>query len=162
VLPAVLARVTLLDQPTPSPPVRIRLPSLGVDAPVVASGVDERGEMQVPNDIREAGWYRFGPQPGSAAGSSVVAGHVDDRIQGRGAFYNLDGLVLGDPVIVTTTAGADLDYRVTDVRQIAKATLPVDDIFALDGPPRLALVTCGGSFDRAIRSYRDNTVVPAS
>ncbi len=156
-----LSATTVPDQPSLWPPVRIRLPSLGVDAPVIASGVDERGEMQVPDDIRETGWYRFSPPPGSAVGSSVVAGHVDDRVQGRGAFYDLAGLALGDPVIVTTTAGVDLDYRVSDVRRIAKTALPVDEIFALDGPPRLTLVTCGGAFDRATRNYRDNTVVTA-
>lgn len=149
------------DQPPLAPPARIRLPSLGVDAAVVASGVDGHGEMQVPDDIRETGWYRFSPPPGSAAGSSVVSGHIDDRIQGRGAFYRLAESALGDPVIVTTTAGANLDYRISDVRQIAKAALPVDELFALDGPPRLTLVTCGGSFDRATRNYLDNTVVTA-
>lgn len=156
-----LSAVTVPDQPPPAPPARIRLPSLGVDAPVIASGVDGHGEMEVPDDIREAGWYRFSPPPGSAVGSSVVAGHVDDRIQGRGAFYDLAGLAPGDPVVVTTRAGVELDYRVSDVRRIAKADLPVDEVFALDGPPRLTLVTCGGSFDRATRNYRDNTVVTA-
>lgn len=110
--PPGLAPTTASDQPSRSPPLRIRLPSLSVDAPVTASGVDERGEMQVPDNIREIGWYRFSPLPGSAAGSSVVAGHVDDRVQGRGAFYDLAALAVGDPVVVTTTAGVDLDYRV--------------------------------------------------
>jgi LPXTG-site transpeptidase (sortase) family protein len=152
--------VASADQPA-APPARIRLPSIGVDAPIIDSGVDEHGEMRVPDDIHETGWYRFSPPPGSTAGSSVVAGHVDDRIQGRGAFYDLAGVTPGDPVVVTTTAGNELDYRVSDVRNIAKATLPVDEIFALDGPPRLTLVTCGGSFDRATRNYQDNIVVTA-
>ena len=145
-----------------APPARIRLPSLDVDAAVVAVGVDERGEMAVPEDIREIGWYRFGPAPGSAAGSSVVSGHVDDRIQGRGAFYRLVDLAVGDPVVVTTTAGAELDYRVSTVRRIPKTALPVDELFARDGPPHLTLVTCGGVFDRASGNYRDNVVVTAT
>jgi LPXTG-site transpeptidase (sortase) family protein len=152
---------TVPDQPSLPPPARIRLPTLGVDASVVASGVDERGEMQVPDDIRETGWYRFSPPPGSTAGSSVVAGHIDDRVQGHGAFYDLAGVAVGDPITVTTSTGVELDYRVSDVRQIAKTDLPVDEIFAIDGPPRLMLVTCGGSFDRATRNYRDNVVVTA-
>jgi hypothetical protein len=59
--------------------------------------VDARGEMAVPEDVRETGWYRFGPAPGSGAGSSVVSGHVDDRVQGRGAFYRLVDLAVGEP-----------------------------------------------------------------
>lgn len=149
------------DQPDLPQPTRVRLPTLGVDAAVIATGVDEHGEMEVPENIREAGWYRFSETPGSAQGSSVVAGHIDDKIQGRGAFYDLVGLTPGDPVVITTAAGTELGYHVTDVRQIAKAALPVDDLFSLDGPPRLTLITCGGSFDRASRNYRDNIVVTA-
>jgi len=144
-----------------APPARIRLPSLGVDTAVVAVGVDARGEMAVPEDVRQTGWYRFGPAPGSAAGSSVVSGHVDDKVQGRGAFYRLVDLAVGDPVVVTTAAGADLAFRVSAVRRIPKSTLPVDELFARDGPPHLTLVTCGGTFDRALGSYRDNVVVTA-
>ena len=161
--PGVVAAVTAVPAAgDTAPPARIRLPSLGVDAAVVAVGVDGRGEMAVPEDIRETGWYRFGPAPGSATGSSVVSGHVDDRIQGRGAFYRLADAAVGDPVIVTTTAGVELDYRVSTVRRIPKTALPVDELFARDGPPHLTLVTCGGVFDRASGNYRDNVVVTAS
>ena len=145
-----------------APPARIRLPSLGVDTAVVAVGVDARGEMAVPEDVKETGWYRFGPAPGSAAGSSVVSGHVDDKVQGRGAFYRLVDLAVGDPVVVTTAAGVDLAFRVSAVRRIPKSALPVDELFARDGPPHLTLVTCGGAFDRALGSYRDNVVVTAA
>jgi hypothetical protein len=37
----------------------------------------------------------------------------------------------------------------------------VDRIFARDGAPQLVLITCGGTFDRTIRSYEDNVVVTA-
>ena len=144
------------------PPARIRLPSLGVDTAVVAVGVDGRGEMAVPENVRQTGWYRFGPAPGSAAGSSVVSGHVDDAVQGRGSFYRLVDLAVGDPVVVTTAAGVDLTFRVSAVRRIPKSALPVDELFARDGPPHLTLVTCGGAFDRASGSYRDNVVVTAA
>jgi len=159
--PATATAVAASDPGNVAPPARIRLPSLGVDTAVVAVGVDARGEMAVPEDVREAGWYRFGPAPGSAAGSSVVSGHVDDKVQGRGAFYRLVDLAVGDPVVVTTAAGADLAFRVSAVRRIPKSTLPVDELFARDGPPHLTLVTCGGAFDRALGSYRDNVVVTA-
>lgn len=34
-------------------------------------------------------------------------------------------------------------------------------LFTRTGPPRLAVISCGGTFDRAKRSYRDNVVVIA-
>jgi LPXTG-site transpeptidase (sortase) family protein len=117
--------------------------------------------MEVPEDVATVGWYRFGPGPGEGAGSAVLSGHVDDRVQGRGAFYRLSDLEPGDPVGVELADGTAVDYRVTLVERIAKEELPVDRLFARDGAPRLTLVTCGGDFDREARSYRENVVVTA-
>uniref|UniRef100_UPI001BDBD78C class F sortase n=1 Tax=Pseudonocardia lacus TaxID=2835865 RepID=UPI001BDBD78C len=140
-------------------PARVRFPGLGVDAPVVAVGVDGVGEMEVPRDVATVGWYRFGP--GAGAGSAVLSGHVDDRVQGRGAFHRLSDLQPGDPVGVELADGTSLEYRVALVERIAEDDLPVDRLFARDGAPRLTLVTCGGDFDRQARSYRENVVVTA-
>jgi LPXTG-site transpeptidase (sortase) family protein len=139
----------------------VRFPGLDVDAAVVAVGVDGLGEMEVPGDVATVGWYRFGPGPGAGAGSAVLSGHVDDRVQGRGAFYRLSDLEPGDAVAVDLADGTAVDYRVTLVERIDKDELPVDRLFARDGAPRLTLVTCGGDFDRAARSYRENVVVTA-
>jgi len=145
----------------PAGPVRIRLAGIDVDAPVVPVGVDADADMAVPEDVRTIGWYRFGPGPGEAAGSSVLSGHVDDRVQGHGAFYALTDLRAGDPVQIELSDGTMIDYRVREVRRIDKAALPVDELFARDGAPHLTLVTCGGGFDRVARRYRDNVVVTA-
>ena len=145
--------------PAPAEPVGIRLPGVGVDAPVLPVGVDGSGEMAVPPDVRTVGWYRFGPGPGAAAGSSVLAGHVDDREQGRGAFYRLVELAVGEPVQVQLADGTELGYRVRDVQRVAKSSLPVEELFGRDGRPRLVLITCGGEFDRAAGRFRDNVVV---
>ena len=98
----------------PAPPVRVRLPALGVDAPVTPVGVDDRGRMDVPFDIRTVGWYRFGPGPGATTGSAVLSGHVDDRDQGYGAFHRLGDLAPGDPVAVDLADGGVVSYRVDD------------------------------------------------
>jgi hypothetical protein len=52
-----------------------------------------------------------------------------------------------------------LGYRVQAKQTIVKQRLPVDQLFARDGQPRLVLVTCGGPFVPALSSYRDNVVV---
>jgi LPXTG-site transpeptidase (sortase) family protein len=142
-------------------PVRIRVGDIAVDAPVVPVGVDPAGQMEVPVDVSTVGWYRFGPGPGAAAGSSVLSGHVDDRVQGRGAFYALTDLAEGDRVEVDLADGGVVAYEVTRVERIDKDQLPVDQLFARDGAPVLTLVTCGGEFDSARRSYRLNVVVTA-
>ncbi|MFC5061929.1 class F sortase [Actinomycetospora atypica] len=142
-------------------PVRLRAPAIGLDAPVVAVGVDPDGRMEVPARIAEVGWYRFGPAPGDPAGSAVLAGHVDDRVQGEGAFATLGRLDPGDEVLVDGPRGTVV-HRVTDVRRWSKQDVPLDELFARTGPGRLTLITCDGPFDRDQRSYRDNLVVTAT
>ena len=144
-----------------SPPTRVRIGAIGVDVPIVPVGVDGTGEMAIPEDIQTVGWYRFGPAPGGSAGSAVLAGHIDDRIQGRGAFFDLREVGDGDSVRVDLADGSERDYRVDRVQEIDKSVLPVDQLFTRDGPPVLTLVTCGGDFDRASRNYLQNVVVTA-
>ncbi|MGZ8750736.1 MAG: class F sortase, partial [Pseudonocardia sp.] len=148
-------------QPAPAPPVRVRLPALGVDAPVAPVGVDDRGRMEVPFDVDTVGWYRFGPGPGSAEGSAVLSGHVDDRDQGYGAFHRLGDLAPGDPVAVELGDGGVLGYRVEAVTRMPKSDLPTGEVFDRGGAPRLTLVTCGGPFDYGENGYRENVVVVA-
>lgn len=139
----------------------MRFPGLDVDAAVVPVGVDGGGAMEVPVDVATVGWYRFGPAPGAPAGSAVLSGHVDDRVQGPGAFYQLVDLRPGDPVEITGADGTALGFQVVSSRSVAKEELPVDELFARTGAPRLTLITCGGEFDPAARSYRENVVVVA-
>ena len=153
----------LEDQPAPTPvvaPARIEAPAIGVDNPVVEVGVDPDGLMTIPDDVDEIGWYRFGPSPG-APGAAVLAGHVDDRVQGRGAFFDLQRLDLGDQVTTTDAEGESTTWVVTGRRTYDKVSLPIDELMTREGPPRLVLITCGGEFDGSARSYESNVVVVA-
>lgn len=141
------------------PPVRLAIPALGVDAPIVPVGVEPHGGMEVPQDVRTAGWYRFGPLPG-ARGSAMVIGHVDSRVQGPGIFFGLSRLELGEKIGVQLADGPTQYFVAVARRLIEKDELPLD-LFARDGPPRLTLVTCGGGFDETSRSYSHNVVVYA-
>ena len=91
----------------------------------------------------------------------MLAGHVDDRVQGRGAFFDLRALEVGDEVRVTDEDGATTTWSVTGRRTYEKDSLPIDQLYERGGPPRLVLITCGGDFDRAARSYESNVVVEA-
>ena len=51
--------------------------------------------------------------------------------------------------------------RVVARELLEKQVLPLDRLFAREGPPRLTLITCGGPFLPEYRSYRDNLVVVA-
>jgi LPXTG-site transpeptidase (sortase) family protein len=144
------------------PPVRVRVPSVEIDIPVGPVGVKADGLMQVPDDIRTAGWYEFGPAPESAAGSTVITAHVDSFEQGLGPFAYLKQLEAGAEIIVTTADGADYRYVVASVQNVEKTQLPLDQVFDRSGAPRLVLITCGGQFDENVLNYSDNIVVIAN
>ncbi|WFG44948.1 class F sortase [Pseudonocardia alni] len=141
--------------------VGVRFPDSGDAAPVVPVGVAPDGQMEVPPEVDTVGWYRFGPRPGDPAGAAVLAGHVDDAVQGPGAFHRLADLGIGDRVEVDGADGVVRAFRVVETRALDKSALPVTELFARDGPPRLHLVTCGGPFDADAGGYRDNVVVAA-
>ena len=143
------------------PPTRLSAPTAAIDADVVPVGVTPDGAMVVPEDVDEVGWYRHGPGLGDSTGSVVLAGHVDSRTQGRGAFFTLRDLAPGDELRVAGADGTTTSWVVTGRSTIDKDEIPLDELFRRDGPPRLVLVTCGGDFDAARRSYRSNIVVTA-
>jgi sortase (surface protein transpeptidase) len=136
------------------------VPDAGVDAPVDPVGVTRDGLMELPVDVRRVGWYRFGPAPGGA-GNAVLAGHVDDAVQGLGALAPLRGVAAGAEVLVDDAAGATTRWRVVSRELIGKPELPLAQLFRRGGPARLVLLTCGGEFLPERGSYASNVVVVA-
>jgi hypothetical protein len=146
---------------TTEAPSRLRLPRLGVDAPVVPVSVAATGLLAVPDDPRTLGWWSGGAAPGGAAGSVVIDGHVDSASKGLGALSQLSHVRPGDEVTVAGRAGRTVGYTVVALRRYAKTALPAAEVFAQDVRPRLVVVTCGGTFDPGTRHYADNVVVYA-
>ncbi len=153
-------------EPTPAPPLtpaaptRITVPALGVEAEIIAQGVAVSGQMEVPDNVTDVGWYRFGSSPGEA-GSAVLAAHVDLAGQGPGVFYDLSSLVAGDRFAITFDDGTTADFRVVAGATYDKQSLPLDAIFSRQGPSVVTLITCGGGFSASTRSYDSNVVVYA-
>ena len=146
----------------PAAPVTLTIDDLGVALPVEPVGVRADGQMEVPPLAEVAGWYRYGPSPAEDAGTTVIAAHVDSIASaGLGPFARLGELRPGSAVAVTLEDGTVRAYTVTSVEQTPKTTVAWDDVFVRDGDHRLVLVTCGGTFQRQVRSYSDNVIVTA-
>jgi hypothetical protein len=145
----------------PAAPALLAIPALQVQAAVVPVGVTG-GILDVPTGPAQVGWWSASALAGSATGSVVLDGHVDSAATGPGALFHLTDLSAGDRLVLTTTAGARRSYVVIGRRVYPKTGGLPADLFAIDGPPRLVLITCGGPFDRAAGSYLDNIVVFAA
>jgi hypothetical protein len=140
-------------------PVRVSIPALEVDGPVLPAGVNSDSELDVPPDARSLVWYRHGPSPGEQ-GSAVIAGHLNWRGV-TGLFSDLASTPVGAGITVDYDNGSQRDFIVTTVELVPKPAISVHGVFARDGARVLRLVTCGGEFDDEVNSYRSNVVVTA-
>lgn len=158
------------SSPGPAPvvatasPLAVRIDALDVDAPIVPVGVLPDGAMEVPDDVGTLGWYATDwrrVSPGDT-GVAVLAGHRDSRVQGPGALHDIAELDRGARVRVVHLDGTVTTWAVDRILTTPRDQLPGDLLFTTDGPPTLALVSCGGEFDTATRSYTHNTIVLAT
>jgi hypothetical protein len=143
-----------------SAPVRIRIPAIGVDSGLMDLGLQSDGSLEVPPEGFPAGWYTEAPTPGEL-GPAIIVGHVDwDGTPG--VFFALRDLAPGAEIAVEREDGSTAVFRVSSVEQFPKGEFPTDAVYADIDHAGLRLITCGGSFDRQARSYRDNIVVFAA
>ena len=142
-------------------PLGVRIPAIGVDATslVPLAIIPATGELAAPVEFDQTGWYAAGPVPGEP-GPAVIAAHVDSRA-GPAVFFRLKELKPGDKVYVPRSDGITVTFTVTGVERYPKNAFPTQKVHGPTPDRALRLITCGGSFDYAKRSYRDNIVVYA-
>ncbi|EST25586.1 class F sortase [Streptomyces roseochromogenus] len=144
-------------------PQRVDIPQLGVRAPVVSRGLDTQGAVDPPplDQPGVVGWYGAGPEPG-ARGAALLVGHVDTETR-PAVFYKLSTLKPGASVRVVRSDGKVATFTIDDVRVLPRAGFDAHQAYGPHRPGRaeLRLITCGGTFDRASRSYTANVVVSA-
>ncbi len=140
-------------------PVAISIEGIGVEeAPVLDVGVEANGDMEIPG-ADGVGWYRFNATPGEE-GSAVLAAHISFDGQ-PGVFRYLADAAVGDLVSIEFDDGTTSQFEIVELAQYNKQDLPTERVFAKTGEPILTLITCGGDFNRSLRSYDDNIVAYA-
>ncbi len=147
--------------PSPAPaapaPVSLTIPAIGVHTRLIRLGITAQGTLQVPTSTAVAGWYTGSPRPGEV-GSSVIAGHIDSYL-GPGIFYRLSDIRPGERIYVRRADGSLAVFSVYAVRQYPKDHFPTGKVYGPAPDAELHLITCGGTFDYATRSYLSNVVV---
>lgn len=141
-----------------SRPVRVGIPDLGVDAPLVDLTLDSRGRLGVPDPAERnlAGWYRDGVAPGSP-GTAVVVAHVDTPT-GPAAFAGLDSLAPGATVDVRRADRTVAAFRIYAIEEFEKRDFPSARVYGATEDAQLRLLTCGGAYDPAAGGYQANVV----
>jgi len=157
-LAAATTAATVAESATPDPseyPVRLVIPSIGLDAPIEYVGVNAKGEMDVPaGNSGNVGWYKYGTVPGRV-GSAVIDAHV------YAAFANLkDVKVLGD-VYVITAGGESLHFKVAERVVHRLSDMSAEHLFNRADTKRLNLITCAGQYISSMETYDHRLVLYA-
>ena len=144
-------------------PVSLSVPAIGVTSDLLRLGLNDDGTVQVPplGPDDKAGWYERGPAPG-ATGPALLLGHVDSAAAGPGVFFELGAVEPGDEVEVTRADGTVAVFAVDRVERHPKDDFPTIEVYGDTPDAQLRLITCGGAFDSAARSYEDNIIVFAT
>ncbi|MEJ0072582.1 MAG: class F sortase [Candidatus Saccharibacteria bacterium] len=129
---------------SPNVPKYIDIPKLKVHARILSEGVTKSGQLQVPWNIYDTGWYNASSQPGQN-GAMLVDGHSGIGNM-HGVFYQLASLVAGDTITVTRGDNRQFTYKVVMVQTVNVSSVNMSDMLvsADTSKPGLNLITCAG------------------
>ncbi|MGW0944689.1 class F sortase [Streptomyces sp. NPDC002623] len=141
-----------------SPATTLRVPSLGIVAPIVPLRLGPDRHLGTPPLDRPklVGWYAGGPTPGER-GTAVAVGHRDTKT-GPAVFAGLARVARGARIEAKRADGRTAVYTVDRVRVFDKATFPDKEVYGPARRPELRILTCGGLFRHAT-GYTSNVVV---
>lgn len=145
-------------------PRYITIRSLGIyNSRVEQSGIGANGEMSVPYNTWNTGWYINSDLPGKIGGTAVIDGHSGDA---HCIFNNLPKIKIGAEIViemgdektkytyvVTSTATKKIGDEANNYMETALAKKP--------GTASLTLITCTGDWWQQSRTYSHRFFVHA-
>ncbi|MBA3532641.1 MAG: class F sortase [Ardenticatenales bacterium] len=170
-LPAevLLPEPALSYQPEPTPvvhqriavPVRIKIPSLNIDASIESVGKDNQGRVDVPRGVMNAAWYNLLARPGEV-GNAIMTGHLDDYKSQPAVFWRLNELRVGDAILVVDADGQTHRFEVLDKAIYGyNDPAPMEQIYGFTLKRNLNIITCNGTWDAKNWNYDKRLVIYA-
>jgi len=142
---------TIADRPT-----WIMAPSINLFSPIQNVGVNEKGEMDVPEgNTNNVGWYENGAVPGNY-GTAVLDAHV------FAAFKNLSQVKAGEYIYIFMSSGRILSFMVKESNFYSISALSPQTLFEpYNTAKKLNLITCAGNFNYRLGTYDHRLIVTA-
>lgn len=138
-------------------PVRVRIPSVAINAAVMPLHTDSKGVLPPPKSWHKTGWWQGGPEPGER-GPAVIVGHVDSY-RGPAVFFRLHTVHIGARIFVDRADSTTATFTVERMKHYEKSAFPTRAVYGDTPGSELRLITCGGTFDYTKRRYLANLVV---
>jgi LPXTG-site transpeptidase (sortase) family protein len=139
-------------------PVRLEIPSIGVESFIEDAYITPEGAMEVPSGTVDVAWFALGPHPGQV-GSAVIGGHFGIESGVSFVFYNLSKLKVGDNVYIIDDKGNTITFVVNSTSLFAANADATTVFTSSDGLAHLNLITCEGIWNAVAGEYPERTVV---
>ncbi len=152
------SQIASASEQEPARPVRLIIPAIRVNAPVVAMGITPEGRMDVPDNYIHVGWYGLGTRPGDI-GSAVMGAHVDNGGRIAGVFKKLQYLKKGNLIHSIDIHGATSTFKITTIKIYNYRTPVTNDVFLTHDTARLNLITCYGKWLPEEKTYNKRLIV---
>lgn len=125
-------------------PVRVEVPSVGVDMPVVDGFYDAKtGDWTLYEDKAQFG--AMTTEPNDKSGQTFIYGHATQRVFGK-----LLNMQVGQEAYVTTSNGYKFIYKLKETQVVTPTNT---GILNYTGAPRLLLQTCVGTFSESRKFF---------
>ncbi len=145
---------------TDTRPRTISIPSINLNREIIDVGVTDEGNLDVPPNFTQVGWYKYGTLPGQI-GSTVLDGHVDNGSTIPGPFKRLRNVKIGDKVYVTSADGTRYTYEIIGAVAYATNSFPSNYVFHDQSDALLKIITCYGNFIESLDTYDQRLIVTA-
>ena len=139
-------------------PVRLKIPKINVDSPIVSVGLTSFGAMDAPTGPMEVGWFNLGPKPGEV-GSAVIDGHSGYKDNIPAVFDDLPQLTLGDNIYIENNKGEIIVFVVKKIQKYYPNADASEIFNSNDGLAHLNLITCVGIWDTETKSRSERLII---
>jgi sortase (surface protein transpeptidase) len=167
VLPAPITPVSADVVPVVSVPIikdlrprTITIPSIDLRREIIDIGVTSSGNLDVPPNYTQVGWYKDGTLPGHI-GSAVLDGHVDNGASVPGPFKRLREVKIGDEISITSADRTIQTFIVTGADVYPTDQFPGDLVFHDKSGALVKIITCHGRFVPSMDTYDQRLIVTA-
>ena len=137
---------------------RLHIPAINLDTAIEEVGLTPDGNMAVPNNYTNVGWFKQGPKIGQP-GTAVLAGHLNRGKDKPAVFWDLQKLKAGDYIYIADDTKPKQRFRVTAIQNYDVADAPLDKIYTSKEGAKLNLITCSGKWDKNLKDYTKRLVV---
>lgn len=144
---------------------RMTIASIGVNAPVIALGMDDENVPYVPANKDDIAWYDFTVKPGGGS-NAVFGGHLNWG-GSPGVFFDLEDVQMGELIRIFAEDGEEFTYRVFNNESLDPKNRDSVNVMAPADTDIITLITCGGTWvpdpddERLGGSYTERVVVQA-